>query len=289
LFDIFGTGDQQAAANSQIAGINAGLGGLTGDINSGNQALQTNYSNALAPFTQNYNTATQGTTALGNALGLNGAQGSQNATQSFMNNPAYAFALKQGQNGITAADAASGKTGSGNEALALSNYGQGQAAQGWNSYLQNLQPYLGASGTAAAGIGGVDTGLGNQLNANYNTLGNATYGANTSIGNANANANLAGLGASANMLGAASGIGSALLGFLSDERAKSDIKPVGKLFDGQNIYSYRYKGSDPRIQIGLLAQEVEDAHPDAVFDIGDLKGVNYDRATSFAADLGRFA
>jgi hypothetical protein len=289
LFDIFGTGDQNAAAQSQIAGINAGLGGLQGAINTGNQDLTQNYGAALAPFTQNFNTATQGTTALSNALGLNGPQGSANATQAFMSNPAYAFAVQQGNNGITAQNAASGKTGSGNEALALSNYGQGQAAQGWNSYLQNLQPYLGASGTAAAGIGGVDTGLGNQLNANQNTLGNATYGANTSIGNANANANLAGLGASANMLGAASGIGSALLGFLSDERAKSDIKPVGKLFDGQNIYSYRYKGSDPRIQIGLLAQEVEDAHPDAVFDIGDLKGVNYDRATSFAADLGRFA
>jgi hypothetical protein len=211
---VFGTGDQQAAAQSQIAGINAGLAGLTGDINSGNQALQTNYANALAPFTQNYANATQGTTALGNALGLNGARGNQNATQAFMNNPAYAFALQQGNNAINASDAASGKTGSGNEALALSNFGQGQAAQGWQNYLQNLQPYLGAASTAAGGIGGVNTGLGNQLNANYNTLGNATYGANTSIGNANANAQLAGLGASANALGALGGLGSALLGFL---------------------------------------------------------------------------
>ena len=39
--------------------------------------------------------------------------------------------------------------------------------------------------------------------------------------------------------------------------------PVGALNDGQTVYSYRYKG-DPRTQIGLLAQEVERLHPDAV-------------------------
>lgn len=49
----------------------------------------------------------------------------------------------------------------------------------------------------------------------------------------------------------------------SDVRLKDDIKPIGKTNDGQNLYSYRYKGSAVP-QIGLMAQEVERRNPDAV-------------------------
>lgn len=49
----------------------------------------------------------------------------------------------------------------------------------------------------------------------------------------------------------------------SDERLKTDIAKVGKTNDGQNIYTWRYKG-DNRPQIGLMAQEVEKKHPEAV-------------------------
>jgi hypothetical protein len=139
----------------------------------------------------------------------------------------------------------------------------------------------------ASGIGGIQTGLGNQLNANQNTIGNANYGAYTSIGNANANADLAGLNASANDVGAILGVGKMLLG-LSDFYAKDDIEPVGKMFDGQTVYKYRYKGDDAH-QIGLIAQEVAGHNPDAVGHFGGgLLGVDYDRATRFAADLGKY-
>jgi hypothetical protein len=287
LFDILGTGDQQAAAQAQTQGINYGLNYLTGDINQGNQALQTNYTNALQPFLQNQTTANQGTNALGNALGLNGPSGNAAATAAFTNNPGYQFQLQQGNNAINAAEAASGKNFSGNQLIDLSNYNQGLAGTTYQNYVNNLQPYLGLAQNTATGIGNVDTGLGQGLNANYNTLGNANYGAFTSIGNANANADLAGLNASANGLGALLGIGKGILGFLSDERVKEDIEKVGELYDGQPIFKYRYLG-DPRHQIGLIAQNVEEDVPDATFDIGHLKGVDYDRATRFAADLGRY-
>ena len=52
-------------------------------------------------------------------------------------------------------------------------------------------------------------------------------------------------------------------GFFSDERLKENIEQVGKTNDGQNIYRYNYKG-DPRSQIGLIAQEVAQDHPEAV-------------------------
>ena len=76
--------------------------------------------------------------------------------------------------------------------------------------------------------------------------------------------------------------------FPSDERVKEDIKPVGRLRDGQTVYSYRYKG-DPRTQIGLLAQEVEEKHPEAVATHpSGLKMVDYRRATR-SAGAGRTA
>lgn len=88
--------------------------------------------------------------------------------------------------------------------------------------------------------------------------------------------------------GTAGAIG--LLSFLSDERAKEEIEPVGKLFDGQTIHRYRYKG-DPRMQIGLLAQEVDEIEPDAVDELPQigLLAVNYRKATDRAASMRRAA
>jgi hypothetical protein len=75
---------------------------------------------------------------------------------------------------------------------------------------------------------------------------------------------------------------------LSDERSKDDVRPIGKTFDGQTIYRFRFKG-DPRTQIGLLAHETEKKHPRAVGHFASgLKGVDYDEATDSAADRGHF-
>jgi len=69
----------------------------------------------------------------------------------------------------------------------------------------------------------------------------------------------------------------------SDVRMKHDIKHVGILNDGQNVYSFRFKGDrSNRKHIGLLAQEVELHHPEAVHDIGGTKFVDYDTATKDA-------
>jgi hypothetical protein len=221
------------------------------------------------------------------------------------NTPGYQFQLQQGDNAITSQDAASGKTGSGNEGIALSNYNQGLAGTTYNNYVSQLQPFLGASNSAATGVAGVDTGLGSALNQNAQSLGQAQLAGNMGIGNANANSDLAGLTASSNLLGLAGGAvkgaaglgtgtanstigGTALTSLLSDFRAKDDIETVGELYDGQPVYRYRYKG-DARHQIGLIAQNVERENPDAVSEMGyGLKGVDYRRATDFAATLGRF-
>lgn len=77
-------------------------------------------------------------------------------------------------------------------------------------------------------------------------------------------------------------------GLFSDERVKENIRRIGKTEDGQPIYAYNYKG-DPKehTQIGLIAQEVEKKHPEAVGLAGGIKTVNYDKATRKAAGLAR--
>lgn len=83
---------------------------------------------------------------------------------------------------------------------------------------------------------------------------------------------------------AATGVG-AYFG-MSDERVKEDIVQIGQTNDGQPIYRYRFAGS-PKTEIGLIAQEVEQRHPEAVAEgVGGLKMVNYDVATRDAMRPG---
>ena len=81
------------------------------------------------------------------------------------------------------------------------------------------------------------------------------------------------------------GAGTAIAGLaanvlpFSDIRTKENVVPVGKTFDGQTIHRFNYKG-DPRSQIGLVAQEVERSHPDAVHKgLGGLRHLDYEAAT----------
>jgi hypothetical protein len=84
------------------------------------------------------------------------------------------------------------------------------------------------------------------------------------------------------------GLGTAALTAFSDKRVKENIEPVGKTFDGQPIYRFNYSGN-PMTQIGLIAQDVEHAHPDAVGQSHGIKTVDYESATDDAARRGHFA
>lgn len=76
-------------------------------------------------------------------------------------------------------------------------------------------------------------------------------------------------------------------GLFSDRRLKHDIKKIGETFDRQTVYSYKM-GDDPKTYIGLMAQEVEKRHPEAVGVAGGFKTVDYGRATKKAANQGHF-
>jgi hypothetical protein len=79
------------------------------------------------------------------------------------------------------------------------------------------------------------------------------------------------------------GLGSAALGgwarggAFSDMRVKRNIRQVGALENGLPVYAFQYVWGGPTI-IGLMAQDVEQVNPGAVFEIGGIKHVNYDAA-----------
>lgn len=112
--------------------------------------------------------------------------------------------------------------------------------------------------TPQTGVGGVD----------YTGLVNNQY--QQKVSNQNA------------MMGGLFGLASSGIGLLSDRRAKTDIRRVGELHNGLTVYSYKYKGED-ETQIGLMADEVERIHPEAVVVGADgLSRVRYDLAVEAA-------
>lgn len=99
------------------------------------------------------------------------------------------------------------------------------------------------------------------------------------ISNANFAQQMQGYNANQGVLGGLFSAGASLIPLLSDMRAKTDISRVGTLDNGLGVYLYKYHGEEP-YHIGLMAQEVETLHPDAVVEKGGLKHVIYDKAVS---------
>lgn len=73
------------------------------------------------------------------------------------------------------------------------------------------------------------------------------------------------------LLGGLFGLGGQIIG--SDARIKTDIKRIGER-DGLGVYEFRYVNDDlPRV--GYMAQEVIEAKPEAVVEIGGVLFVDY--------------
>jgi hypothetical protein len=80
-------------------------------------------------------------------------------------------------------------------------------------------------------------------------------------------------------IGGLLGAGASAAKLFSDERLKTDIKRVGTLDNGLPVYTFRYRGAS-KIQMGVMAQDVEQVIPDAVEDFGSYKIVDYEKATA---------
>lgn len=72
---------------------------------------------------------------------------------------------------------------------------------------------------------------------------------------------------------------------INDDLLKSDVRPVGRLYDGTPLYRFRYAGGP--MMIGCLTADVVTLHPDAVTRIEGLAAVDYGRAVQRAAEIGR--
>lgn len=287
LFDIFTTDNAEEAAAAQRAGIDRGYAKASDALGKGREALTTNFTAGLLPFQQNFATGQAGQTAYADATGANGAEGLARAKASFQNSPGFQGALETGNENVLRNRARTGDLRSGATNIDLQNLGQNLQNQQWQQYTANLAPFLNTSASAAGGIGQLSSGLGTALNANYGSLGELGYSSETGKGNADANAALAGNAASGNFVNALMNVAGLGASIFSDERVKEDIERVGALDDGQPIYRYTYVGAPERTHIGLIAQEVEDLHPDAVTEFGGIKAVDYGKATDFAAGLSR--
>jgi hypothetical protein len=117
--------------------------------------------------------------------------------------------------------------------------------------------------TPQTGVAGVD----------YSGLVRDKYNADMNMYNQRMAQNNAMMGGLFGLTGAAATAGIKY----SDERLKTDIQLVGKLKNGLNVYLYRMKDSDV-FEIGLLAQEVQSAVPDAVQEVDGYKAVDYKKA-----------
>jgi hypothetical protein len=90
---------------------------------------------------------------------------------------------------------------------------------------------------------------------------------------------LFGLG-SAGILGGARLMGGGAGGLISDRRLKRDIVDTGiKLLNGLKLYSYRYLW-DAALRVGVMADEVKQIRPHAVFNRDGFDVVDYDAAVA---------
>lgn len=265
--------NQDMSRDSIIANLlSSGYGQAVSQFNTGNQQALAGQQTAL----QGLGSAGQlgvGAQQAGGNLGLAGqnlgAQGFQNATQN-----AFQTQQANAQNNLAA----------GSQYANLGNQALGSQLTAANAQLQSgsLQQQQAQ----------------NQINAQYQQwlqqqaypfqttqfLGNLVMGTGNASGQ-NTTTTSPGPNVGSQILGlGAMGLGA----FLSDERAKENIEPVGKMFDGQSIYRFNYKG-EPRTQMGLIAQDVERSHPYAVSEHGGMKMVDYAAATEKAAEKGKFA
>jgi len=243
----------------------------------------------LNPTLQNLETANQQQhQATGAAATLAGAyggtgQGVQDALTNYFTNQnvanasgqaysnAYNSAIQQQQNSLADLLGAAGQqTSAGNLLAGLGAQEQNVAQTGIQNAInlnqQNQMMPLAQGATLASILSGIpkDTWGNSQTFGQTSQPNNVLYGL---LGSLLGNSGLA--GGSTGLLS-------------SDVRLKTDIAPVGKLYDGQNVYAFRYKG-DRTPRIGLMAQEVQKTRPDAVVTMpSGMKAVDYGKATEGA-------
>jgi len=117
---------------------------------------------------------------LAEAYGLSGKTAlGQSSLEAFRNSPDYQFALKGGSEALDNSAAAKGGVLGGNQIRAQTEYGQGLATQNLQNYFQRLSGMSGQGIQAGGVLGQIGTGVGAQVGASANNVGNSLMAAGT--------------------------------------------------------------------------------------------------------------
>lgn len=203
--DLFSTKPAQDAANSKIAGYTTGAATANSTLAGGQTNADALYGQAYAPYSGLINSTGAGSTAYGNATGVNGQAGIDAAGSTFKSLPGYSGGLTTGIDQVNRTAAARGDLAGGNTSADEIKFASDYDANKYGNYVSSLAPYLGANNSAVAGGAGV---LGNEATSNLAVAGQQAQNSNAAAigsGNAQAAADLAPYQASQNFWGALAG------------------------------------------------------------------------------------
>jgi len=119
-----------------------------------NQQAQSAVDQAIGYYEPYYDAGVNSLTMLGNALGLNGAEGNAAATSAFQASPGYNFTLDQGIGALDRSAAARGLLNSGNQTGDVLQYATGLANQDYNNWLSGVGGLSQLGMTATQGMAG---------------------------------------------------------------------------------------------------------------------------------------
>lgn len=182
--------------------------------------------------------------------------------------------------GMNQAQLLGGMTSDIGRTLAAGAAGAGQAQAGG---------VLGAGEALSGGMLGTGQARANALTGATNAIGTGQLASSQALAQGltgGAQATAAGLlgGAQAqaqgmqNLLSAGTTIGAAIL---SDPRTKENIEKIGELSNGLGVYRYNYLWNKAKT-IGVMANEVKRAMPDAIGDLFGFMTVDYGRVLNAA-------
>ena len=151
-------------AGTAIAGAVGGGSAQSSDISQGQQQSIAAVQNAYNEYDANeqpfISTGQNALSAVGDAAGLNGATGYQNALSSFQASPSYQYDLSQGLSAVDNGAASLGTLRSGNTIRAEESLGENLANQDFQQYYTRLNGLatLGQGATTALGGAGISVG-----------------------------------------------------------------------------------------------------------------------------------
>jgi hypothetical protein len=199
LFDYFSSQPAKDAAQARIQGLNQGYGQLSDLYGQGAGALTSNTQQGIGLYQPLIQSTQAGSSAYADASGANGPEGLARARANFTATPGYTEGINMALNQNDARAASRGMLGSGSTNAATAQLATDYANQKYGSYVQGLQPYLGANQGAVGGAANLYSGLGTGLAGLYGQQGQAAQATQTGVGNANADAALADYNASGNL------------------------------------------------------------------------------------------